>query len=104
MKSFSFDSVAAGALALAFAASPVMARPETPRMSCGQAASYVTSRQVVVMTTGHGAGGDIYDRYVSTEGLCPTATYGRPAFVQTRDNPQCFIGYYCSASRPMFER
>ena len=104
MKTKAAYSMAAGAIAIAAIAGSAMARPETPRMSCGQAANYVNSRKAVVLTTGRGAGGDLYDRYVSTQGLCPTSTYGRPAFVQTRDNPQCFIGYYCSNSRPMFER
>ncbi len=75
-------------------------RPSTPAMTCRQAAGLVASRGAVVLSTSR----DIYDRYVRSETMCETSYYGRPAFVPTRDNPQCFIGYYCSATPPMFSR
>jgi len=47
-----------------------------------------------------GTGPDIYDRYVANESFCPTGYYARPAFLPTRDNPRCFVGYYCSGIPP----
>ena len=75
-------------------------RPSTTRMTCAAAGSLVAQRKAIVL----GTGGDTYDRFVVTEGYCATGTYGRPAFVPTRDNPQCHIGYYCSNTPPMFSR
>jgi hypothetical protein len=73
-------------------------RPNTVGMTCGQANSIVSQRKAVVLATGP----NTYDRFVRYESLCPD--YARPAFVPTRDNPNCNIGFYCSASPPMFSR
>ena len=75
-------------------------RPSTTNMSCAQAASTVARSGAIVLATGR----DLYDRYVASEGLCPSGLYGRPAFVPTRDNPQCHIGYYCTSAPPLFSR
>lgn len=92
-------SLAAFAL-LAFAgAAGAQGRPSTTNMSCRQASSLVAQRGAVVLATGR----DLYDRYVRSPYICETGYYGRPAFVPTRDNPQCNIGYYCSGSPPMFQ-
>lgn len=82
----------------------VEARPATPGMSCSQAARLVASQRAIVLTTGRGAGGELYDRYVSNGGFCPAGLYGRAAFVPTRDNASCNIGYYCTSARPDFSR
>ncbi len=72
-------------------------RPSTTAMTCGQATGVVNQRGAVVLATGR----DLYDRYVLSENLCPD--FARPAFVPTRDNPQCHIGFYCSNTPPMFQ-
>ena len=82
---------------LAATAAPALAqRATTPAMACGAAARLVAQHGAVVL----GTGPDIYDRYVANESFCPTGYYARPAFLPTRDNPQCFVGYYCSGIPP----
>ena len=75
-------------------------RPSTTGMTCQAATALVAQRHAIVLRTG----GDLYDRYVSNSAFCDTGRFGRPAFVPTRDNPQCNIGYYCSDTPPMFGR
>ena len=84
------------------AATPALARDRasTTAMTCKAANDLVTRRGAVVL----GSGGSSYDRSVRSETLCPTGLYGRAAFVPTRDNPQCYIGYYCSGMPEFFER
>jgi hypothetical protein len=82
---------------LSATAGPALAqRVSTPSLSCRSASSMVTRLGAVVL----GTGPDIYDRYVVNESFCPTGFYARPAFLPTRDNPQCFVGYYCSGITP----
>ena len=84
-------------LVLLAAAEPALAqRASTPSMSCRAAASLVARAGAVVL----GTGPDLYDRYVVNESFCPIGSYGRPAFLPTRDNPQCLVGYYCSGMPP----
>jgi hypothetical protein len=71
-------------------------RPSTTAMTCAQARALVTRSGAIVLSTGP----NLYDRYVASEIACPTGLYGRPAFVPTRDNPQCNIGLYCTAMTP----
>jgi hypothetical protein len=92
--------LALAALIVAAAPSAAQQRPSTTRMTCQAASALVARSRAIVL----GTGGDTYDRFVVTEGYCATGTYGRPAFVPTRDNPQCNIGYYCSNTPPMFSR
>lgn len=71
-------------------------RPDTRAMTCQQAAGLVANRGAVVLSTGP----HLYDRYVASERLCWSGYYGRPAFVPTRDRPNCVIGYYCTSTPP----
>ena len=71
-------------------------RASTPAMSCRAAATLVARHGAVVL----GTGPDLYDRYVVNESFCPIGYYARPAFLPTRDNPQCNVGYYCSGMSP----
>ena len=95
-----FTAVAASVLAasLAQVAPGAAQQPSTLGMTCGQAARTVQARGSVVLATGEYT----YDRYVSTRGFCLQGTYARPAFVATRDTPQCSIGFYCSSAPPLF--
>jgi hypothetical protein len=87
------------ALVLAFmaCASGVQAqqRPFTPAMSCGQARQIVFSRGAAVL----GTGTYTYDRYVRDRGFCQIDESIEPAWVPTRDTPQCPIGYRCRSGR-----
>ena len=89
--------IALAILVLTTATAPALAqRASTPSMSCRAAASLVARAGAVVL----GTGPDLYDRYVVNESFCPIGSYGRPAFLPTRDNPQCLVGYYCSGMPP----
>ena len=79
------------------AGGPALAqRASTPSMSCRAAATLVARHGAVVL----GTGPDLYDRYVANETFCPIGYYAKPAFLPTRDNAQCYVGYYCSGSSP----
>jgi hypothetical protein len=85
-------------LILACTAAPALAqRASTPGMSCQSAATLVARQGAVVLSTGP----DLYDRYVANDTFCPIGYFARPAFLPTRDNPQCHVGYYCSGM-PLF--
>jgi hypothetical protein len=90
-------AIALALLILTTAAAPALAqRASTPSMSCRAAATLVARNGAVVL----GTGPDLYDRYVVNESFCPIGYYARPAFLPTRDNAQCYVGYYCSGSSP----
>ena len=91
---------AAAAIALLALVTPCLAqaRPSTLTMACGQTRRLVDVQGSVVLSTGEYT----FDRFVNTRGFCPKGTFSRPAFVATRDNPQCDIGFYCSSAPPLF--
>jgi hypothetical protein len=80
-------------LALLAAASSVQAqpRPLTPNLTCDQARGLVLSRGQIVL----GTGTYTYDRYVRDGRFCLRNEMIEPAFVPTRDTPQCPVGYTC---------
>lgn len=81
------------ALALMLCASSAQAqrRPYTPNLTCGQARQIVLSNGAAVLSTGTYT----YDRYVRDRTFCEFNEVLDPAFVPTRDTPQCPIGYRC---------
>ncbi len=66
-------------------------QPLTPMMDCASVKNVVKTRGAVILRTG----AHLYDRYVDNDGFCPTMMRTEAAWVPTRDNPQCFIGYTC---------
>lgn len=90
------------ALVLAFLAcgSGVQAqqRLSTLNLTCGQAQRVVLSRGAVVLSTGTYT----YDRFVRDRNFCEFNEYLDPAFVPTRDTPQCPVGYRCRTDPPYF--
>ena len=66
-------------------------RPSTVAMSCHQAAGLVAASGGIVL----GTGGYTYDRFVHHRGFCLRTEVTEAAWVQTRDTPQCFVGYRC---------
>ena len=66
-------------------------RPSSVAMTCPQAAGLVASHGAVVL----GTGGYTYDRFVAHGGFCLRSEVTEPAWVPTRDTPQCFVGYRC---------
>ncbi|GJD94920.1 hypothetical protein [Methylobacterium iners] len=80
------------AASITFAASAAQAqRPSTVDMSCRQARATVSQQGGVVL----GTGGATYDRFVRDRGFCEATEITTRAFVPTRDEPGCFIGYRC---------
>lgn len=81
------------ALIAAALAGPATAqgRPDSAAMTCGQALALVRQRGALVLATGP----LVYDRYVSDRGLCAPTQRTRQAFVATRDDPVCFVGFTC---------
>ncbi|NDA48284.1 MAG: hypothetical protein EBY21_13640 [Alphaproteobacteria bacterium] len=66
-------------------------RPLSTSMTCNQARQLVANHGAVVMSTGP----SLYDRYVGHQGFCtPTETI-MPAYVPTKDQNQCMVGYLC---------
>lgn len=66
-------------------------RPNSTAMTCQQARGFVTNRGAAVL----GTGGMTYDRFVRDRRYCEVTEITSNAFVPTRDNPQCQIGYRC---------
>ena len=82
----------AALLALALSAADATARQDARKMACNDVRELVFSAGAVVITTGDRT----FDRYVESQRFCqPVDEVSVPAFVETRDNPQCWIGYVC---------
>ena len=62
----------------------------TARLTCAEAISLVKREGDVVV-----AAGTAPERFVSGPGQCNPSEIAELRFVQTRDNPQCPIGYRC---------
>ena len=82
-------------LALVLALAPLSAlaqhRPFAPALSCGQAQALVASEGAIVMSTGTYT----YSRFVASVAACERGETTEPAWTNTADNPQCFVGYRC---------
>ena len=94
--------ITAAALIAPIALSPASARPFTPGMSCGAAASIVAQNGAIVLSTSP----TTYDRYVADRRFCSYGEHIEPAYVQTRDTASCLIGYTCVSRElePFFRR
>jgi hypothetical protein len=79
-------------------ATGALARPSTTTLTCAAAKALVERSGAIVL----GTGGQTYDRFVRFESLCPLGYSARPAFAPTRDNRQCYIGFYCTSGPPPF--
>lgn len=90
------------ALVLAFLAcgSGVQAQPRqsTLNLTCAQAQRTIFGRGAAVLSTGTYT----FDRFVRDLSFCEVNEYLDPAFVPTRDTPQCPIGYRCRTDPPDF--
>jgi hypothetical protein len=63
---------------------------DTTKMTCAAARGMVMSKNAVVLHTGAE-----FDRYVSSPRYCGTQEHTHPALLRAKDNPLCFVGYYC---------
>lgn len=76
------------------------ARPSSWTMTCNQARALVQESGAVVMNYGYSEkAGYLYERFVANRGYCGAREWAKPAYVQTRDNSNCRIGYTCEPSR-----
>jgi len=66
-------------------------RPSSVTMTCQQAAGLVSAHGELVL----GTGGFTYDRFVRDRSFCEPTEITANAFVPTRDNPECLVGYRC---------
>jgi hypothetical protein len=66
-------------------------RPDSTEMTCSQVSGLVASQGGAVVASGP----NIYDRYVVDRSFCSPVEVTEPAWVTTRDQPRCFIGYTC---------
>ncbi len=61
-------------------------------MACNQVRELVFGSGAIVITTGDRK----FERFVESQRFCqPVDEVSVPAFVETRDNPECWIGYVC---------
>ncbi len=65
-------------------------------MTCAQAQALVQQRGAIVV----GTGPHVYDRYVADRRWCMPTQRTFNAFVATRDNRNCLIGYTCRDASP----
>jgi hypothetical protein len=79
------------ALAGVITAANAQERPFAPRMTCAAVTALVAKSGAAVISTGTYT----YDRYVSDDRFCPVDQTTTPAWTNTADNQQCFIGYRC---------
>ncbi|MGE3646084.1 MAG: hypothetical protein AB7F96_19745 [Beijerinckiaceae bacterium] len=86
-----FRTLTFALIAAAMASSAAQARPFTPAMSCGSAANTVSLNGAIVMSTGR----HTYDRFVISKAYCTPQETLKPAYVETANDDQCFVGYTC---------
>lgn len=86
-----FLLLAAVAAMLHVSSGSAQERLTTLSMNCVTVRNLVRSEGSVVLYTGP----HLYDRYVDHAGFCPIMMRTQAAWVPTRDNGQCFIGYTC---------
>jgi hypothetical protein len=83
-------------ICLSATAAVAQGRPNSLNMTCGQARQLVLSQGAVVI----GTGPNIYDRFVRDGGFCQVGEYPSAAWLTTRDNPQCVVGFRCRSGPP----
>lgn len=83
-------------LVLATGVALAQSRPSTPDRTCATNRQSVASSGAIVL----GTGGFTFDRFVRDRGFCQHGDFLEPAFVPSRDNPQCFVGYRCKVDVP----
>ncbi|HEY5798403.1 MAG TPA: hypothetical protein VIU82_25655 [Bosea sp. (in: a-proteobacteria)] len=71
-------------------------RPSTLNRTCAANRQSVLANGAIVL----GTGGHTYDRFVRDAGFCAHGEFLEPAWVPSRDTPQCFVGYRCKVDWP----
>lgn len=65
--------------------------PNSLNMTCAAASGLVRQEGAAVIATGP----NVYARYVANLGYCQHDQMTQPAWIQTSDNPQCYVGSQC---------
>ena len=98
MHSPPFTAAFLPALLAAFIGLPLpasaQAMPNSLTMSCAQARALVQREGAVVI----GTGPNLYDRFVTDAGFCASKR-SQPAWIATRDEPECLVGQLCRERR-----
>jgi hypothetical protein len=81
------------AMAAILAASTALAqqRPSTVSRPCAASQRDVQVNGAIVL----GTGGHTFDRFVRDRSFCQFDEFLDPAWVPSRDQPACFVGYRC---------
>ena len=74
-------------------------RPSTVSRPCSASQRDVQANGAIVL----GTGGYTFDRFVRDRSFCQIDEGLDPAFVLSRDNPSCFIGYRCKTQAGWFD-
>jgi hypothetical protein len=77
-------------------AAVAQSRPNTTALTCAEVKTFVAGRTSVLMNTGLST----YDVFVSGNLGCSYGTFPEPAWVRTRDNPECALNVCRGRSRP----
>lgn len=75
-------------------------RPFSPSIPCRQLQGIVAANGAVVI----GTGTYTYDRYVRDGSFCQRDETIEPAWIPSRDTPQCPVGYRCRSQDYLFDR
>lgn len=75
------------------AVAPAFAQPVQPiqRMVCADAMALVSRSGAILLN----AGGPGLERFVKDRSFCQRSEVAELRFLQTRDNPECPVGYRC---------
>ena len=82
-----------GAAAMTAGTGAAEARPFLPGMSCADAKGVVASNGAIALDTSAAT----FERFVVDRRYCGNDEYTNPAVAQTRDSPDCVIGYVCQS-------
>ncbi len=89
-------ALAAALQAALVASAAAQGHPATARMTCAEAAGLVAAAGAAVLATGPRT----YERFVAHAGICLLGEIAVPAWVPTRDTPQCPVGAVCRDRPP----
>jgi hypothetical protein len=74
------------------------ARPYAPKLSCQRLKGMIYEKGAVVLSTGQFT----FDRYVRDQGYCMQGEITEPAWLNSSDQVECFVGYTCGGRQPNY--
>ena len=73
------------------------ARQASTALTCAAASALVRQQGALLFDTS----ATTFDRYVRDASFCVLGTRPKPAWIPTRDTPQCMVGYSCEPDSPV---